>query len=241
MHLHTDASFDCSTSLSSIIYKAKESDIGIAITDHNAIDSAVKATDTTEGVLVIPAIEVYAKYGHHVLFYFYETKELTKFYENEVKGQSHSRTADELIDLKKKYKCVVVLAHPTGHQPWHMYRINFDPSNVDSFEVINGGCSWWRTKIVTKLVRKYKSGMIGGSDAHTLERVGSVLTYTKAQTRKDFLDAIKRKDNLVIGKPLMMKELLRKLPQTAFQIGLLFATKIYQFTGLKKLLNGRKS
>src|SRR3989338_3827752 len=137
MHIHTASSHDCSTSLSSILDKAKSLGIGIAITDHNIISSALKATDNIENVFAIPAIEVYAKYDHHILFYFYNTKELVRFYEKEVKNNFARKTAEELIRLRKQYKCVVGLAHPTGFELWHRHKVDFDLSNLDCFEVIN--------------------------------------------------------------------------------------------------------
>jgi len=227
MHMHSAASFDCSTSLSSILKKAKRLGIGIAITDHDAIDSAVKAFNNTNGVLVIPAIEVFSKRDHHILFYFYDTKELVRFYENEVKNQPSSKTAEELIRLKKKYKCVVGLAHPTGFELWHRHKVDFDISNLDCFETINRNCSKERAEIAARWSNKYKKGMIGGSDAHKLDRIGDVLTCAKAQTRKEFLDAIIRREQIVVGISTNRIGLLKKFPRCVYKLGMFCAAKIY--------------
>lgn len=239
MHMHTNASSDCSTNLSSILKKAKTLGIGIAITDHNVIDSAIEAVDDKEGVLVIPAVEVNAKYGHHVLFYFYSTKELIRFYKNEVKKQIARKTPEELIDLKTKYNCVVGIAHPTGHEPWHRFKVNFNVNNLDCFETINGSCSKQRAKIGASLAIKNNKGMIGGSDAHTIRKIGSVLTCVKAKTIKEFLDGIRANRTIVIGTTLKKIELLKQLPKTIIMLGFIVIEKIYQVTGLKKLIAGR--
>ena len=116
MHVHSEASKDCSVSLQDILKRAKKLGIGVAITDHDEIDSAIDGIKNNLDVLVIPGIEVSAKNRRHVLFYFYDKKELIRFYNNEVKNKFLSKTAEELINLKDKYKCIDDLAHQTGNK-----------------------------------------------------------------------------------------------------------------------------
>jgi predicted metal-dependent phosphoesterase TrpH len=240
MHMHTNASYDCSSKLRSVIKKAKELGIGTAITDHNVIDSAVKAVDNKEGVFVIPGIEVNTRQGHHVLFYFYNSKELTRFYNNEIKNKPLNKTVEELASLKKTYKCVVGLAHPAGAAPWHIYSIKFDVTNLDFFETINKGCHRIQVEHAARWAKKHGKGITACSDAHTINQIGSGLTCAKAKTPKEFLDAIKSKKTLVVGTTLSKKKILRKLPKTVFRLSIACVEKICHISGLKNLVAGKK-
>ena len=236
MHIHTDASNDCSVSLQSILNKAKKMGIGIAITDHDKIDSAVAAFNNKLGVPSIPGIEVFAKGDKHILFYFYDAKELTKFYNNEVKDKFLSKTANHLINLKNRYKCIVGVAHPCGWEMWHNLRINYDVKKIDFFEVLNGHGTKRRVLKSYSLALKYKKGMIGGSDAHKLNELGKSLTCIKEKTINGALDCIKNKETSVIGTTISLKEELKKLPKDILKFGMWILGKMYSYSGIKNII-----
>ena len=141
MHVHSSASSDSKVSLTSILKKAEKMGFGVAITDHDKIDSAVAAMKKKPNCLVIPGIEVFAKNDRHILFYFYEIKELIKFYNNEIKGKFLSRNINELIKLKERYNCIVGPAHPTGFEIWHKFGIDTSFKKANFLEVLNGNRS----------------------------------------------------------------------------------------------------
>jgi len=218
MHIHTNASSDCSVSLQSILKKAKKMGIGIAITDHDKIDSAVSAVNNDSGVLVIPGVEVSMKKGRHLLFYFYNKKELIRFYNNEVKNSFLDPKAEDLNNLKKEYSCMVGIAHPVGHRLWDNFSINPCIKEVDFLDVLNGACSKKKALKSHNRAEEYKKGMVAGSDAHILKEVGRCLTCSKGEEIKSILDSIKSGETQLIGKPLSLKEKLERFPKDTLNL-----------------------
>lgn len=221
MHIHSDASDDCQISLQDILKRAKKLGIGIAITDHDKIDSAIAGLNNKLGVVVIPGIEVSAKNYRHVLFYFYSKKELVKFYNNEVKNKILSKTANELISLKDKYECIVGLAHPTGYKYWHNFNDYHYFKKLDFLETINTDCSKTRSLKSYQWVLKYKKGMTAGSDSHKLSKIGRGVVCSKGKTIKGVLESIKRRETLVRGLPLSYKEQFNNIPHHLLDFALL--------------------
>jgi len=240
MHIHTNASSDCEVNVQSILKKAEEMGIGVGIADHDKIDSAIAAVDNKLGVLVIPGIEVYSKDYRHVLFYFYEKKELIRFYNDEVKNKFLSKTVDELINLKDKYKCIVGIAHPRGYLIWHYLGINYDIKKADFLEVLNSSCPKRKTLKSYKWALKYEKGITAGSDAHKLRDIGKCLTCSKEKTMKCFLDSVKKRKTFVMGSVLSFKMGAKRCPIDIYNLGLWILAKIYYYTGIKSLVRKYK-
>ena len=57
MHIHTHHS-DAAISIPSLISRAKHLGMGVAITDHNEIHGVIEAWNQSNGVLVVPGIEL---------------------------------------------------------------------------------------------------------------------------------------------------------------------------------------
>jgi len=241
MHVHTNASHDGKAIISSIIKKAKRLGIGIAITDHNKIDSTITALENNNNILIIPGIEVFAKNERHVLFYFYNKKELIRFYNNEVKNKFLEYTAEELLNRKDRYACIAGIAHPKGYKLWHNFRVDYDTKKIDFIEVLNGSCSKSKALKSYKIAIKYKKPITAGSDAHILSKVGKCLTCSKGKTTKEILDSIKNKQTSAIGLTLSLKEKLEKAPGDSYHLFLWIMAKIYQYTGVKSWIKRRKS
>lgn len=119
MHVHSKHSHDSKVQVQDILNRAKELNIGIAITDHNAIEGSLEAGKQNE-VLVIPGIEVTTSEFKDILIYFENFNELKDFYNNHVKPfiklkKQTSYTKIKMIDLLKslkEYKCIISIAHP---------------------------------------------------------------------------------------------------------------------------------
>ncbi|MBN2457632.1 PHP domain-containing protein [Candidatus Woesearchaeota archaeon] len=219
MHFHTRYS-DTNVHIRSIIKRAKEKGIGVAITDHNEIAGSLEAARNIEGVLIIPGIEVSCLDGPHILLYFYSFKELVHFFETHIKPNrgknpflaTNIRTA-ELIHSTRKYNCLRVAAHPYGymiannglskaigkaHVSHEVMR------DIDGLEVICGAIGRRYNRKAVEQARLLGRAVTGGTDGHTLFQLGEVLTISRADTRKEFLDNIKKKNNIVMGKELKM-------------------------------------
>ena len=77
----------------------------------------------------------------------------------------------------------------------------------DVFEVRNGSQSREHNLFIVKILEQYKSvfakerpiGMIGGSDSHTMRRIGRTFTASPAQNKQEFLDDIRAGRTQVFG------------------------------------------
>lgn len=73
LHLHTDASFDCQTSVRKVLESAHAAGLNaIAITDHDSLAACRIAQELSGqyGLQVIPGVELTAEGGTHLLAYF---------------------------------------------------------------------------------------------------------------------------------------------------------------------------
>ena len=82
MHFHSVYS-DGRNRVDEIVEYAELLGIGVAITDHNAIQGAVEI-DACKKVMSIPGIEVTSSEGTHLLVYFYDIENLRRFYDQDV-------------------------------------------------------------------------------------------------------------------------------------------------------------
>ncbi|NTV23902.1 MAG: hypothetical protein HGA85_06045 [Nanoarchaeota archaeon] len=209
MHMHSTFS-DGASSVTEILEKAKEGKFGISITDHNEIRGAIMAWD--KDVFVVPGIEVKSKELIDILFYFNKIEDLISFYGKEIEpSKTHffhtTRTSvpvAKLAELSKIYDCLAVVAHPFGYSVRSslkdVYAINRSTLvKFDIYEAINGGNNRKLNQLALDEIEKEKKAYSGGSDAHSIYSVGNVRTYAKAESVKEFLDSIRKKENDVVG------------------------------------------
>ena len=228
MHFHSRHS-DGLNRVSSIVRRARKLGIGIAITDHNAIDGAERL-DTYADILTVPGIEVTSREGAHLLVYFYDIETLIQFYESDArpflgKGVMASLSLDMhgIIRRARQYKSLILFPHPhcaiyTGIcNPMiskdHQERLL---GMVDGVEVINAGnLEKWNLQCAVLGFNLGKC-MTGGSDGHNLFQMGKAVTYADCPpNRKDFLDSVKKQNNWVIGKETAF---LQKVTSNSFKI-----------------------
>lgn len=228
MHFHSHFS-DGFNGIDKIAEKARKLNIGVAVTDHNEIQGALKIDEYAD-ILSIPGIELTVAEGSHLLVYFYDTRDLKRFYEKEIlphKGpsvmSSLSLTMVEAIDRARKYRSVIIFPHPycaayTGVCNLHFseHQLNHLLHQVDGVEVINASnLNKWNLKGGI-LGFNLGNAMVGGSDGHALNHMGRAVTYTQCpRTRHDFLDAVLQNNTKVVGKEI---NLLRKLTATSAKL-----------------------
>jgi len=225
MHIHTRYS-DSYTHVGHLLRKARKKGFGVAITDHNEVKGVKDALSRKSDVLIIPGMELTTFERAHLLFYFYDYHDLEAFY---LKHVEKKKTANpyaftnchiqEIIDQGHSFNAIIAAAHPYSPSPMGIVRgikRGYVPESVldslDSIEVLCGTHTMKMNLNATKLALETGKPFHGGSDAHTLMEVGKVVTYSEADEVGSFLDAIRRKKNLVMGKPTTT---LMKLPAYA--------------------------
>jgi len=227
-HFHTHYS-DGFNSVAAIVKKARELNIGIAITDHNDIRGAVEL-DRCKNFLSIPGIEITSKEGTHILVYFYDIKGMQSFYKNDLQpNMGHdnmSSTAlemEEIIERARSFDSVVVFPHPYSATFTGIHNSYFSEERlerlfkmVDGIEVINAeNLNKWNMRSAL-LGFNLDIGVTGGSDGHRLAQMGRVVSYASCKKdRHAFLDAIKNKQTYVIGKEI---DLIRKVTSNGVKL-----------------------
>lgn len=214
MHYHSKYS-DTFTTPRSIVKLAAKRGVGVAITDHNHIQGCLDALkeNRKHKVNIIPGIEVSTKQGPHLLAYFYSVGDLKKFYEDCIEGQKGKNpymalktTAEEVAECAKENNGIVSVAHPRAISTWDIQRkVNkgeIDSNILKSIDCAEVICGLILRKMNIRAVRwacERKMAITGGSDGHTLIRLGSVVTYSKSDDINSFLDSIIKKKNFVAG------------------------------------------
>jgi len=213
MHFHSRYS-DGLNKIDKIVKRAKQLGIGIAVTDHNEIRGAIEASRHKD-IMLIPGIEATTTEGIHILLYFYTISDITYFYTKHISKNKHKNPlfclklgVNELMDYAKDFNSIVCAAHPfalfwTGLcKAYHKPIVNENTyRKVNAVEVITGSNMKSRNKLALEFAEKNKKAITGGTDGHTLNEMGRVLTYTKQpDTKEEFLDAIIKKTNFVVGK-----------------------------------------
>ncbi len=228
LHFHTHYS-DGLNSVSKIAQRAKKLNIGIAITDHNDIRGALEM-DRHEDIFSIPGIEITSAEGSHLLLYFYETEQLRRFYQDQVAPNmgpgvmsSLRLPMAQIIERARQYECLVIFAHPFCALYTGICNLQFSPEQleelfqmVDGVEVVNANnLNRWNLRC-TVLGFNLGKAMSGGSDGHALNHMGRAVTYAKVpRNRRDFLDALRRRANQVVGKEIT---LLRKVTSNGLKL-----------------------
>lgn len=221
LHFHSHFS-DGADTVDDIAQRARLLGIGVAITDHNAIDGAVEL-DNHSDVLSIPGIEVTSCEGTHVLVYFYRINDLKAFYETAVKPHmgptvmsSIALNVESIIQYAMKYNSVVIFPHPYSAAFTGICNHSFSETQLDRLlgmadgvEVINSeNLKRWNLRSAL-LGFNLDRAITGGSDGHSIQQMGGAVTYAACgRSRKAFLDALSCKQAKVVG---IESKLLKKI------------------------------
>ena len=220
MHVHSKHSHDSKVQVQDILNRAKELNIGIAITDHNAIEGSLEAGKQNE-VLVIPGIEVTTSEYKDVLIYFENFNELKDFYNNHVNPfiklrKRTSYTKIKMIDLLKSlkgYKCIISIAHPfivIPKRSFYFVQQQKYFNDIDAIEVMNRAQTKKSDLACYGFALNNNKMITAGSDAHTVKNIGKIVsTFNGKPTLKNVFSAIRNKNNSVIGKDKYFRETIR--------------------------------
>ena len=83
-------------------------------------------------------------------------------------------------------------------------------SRLDALEVICGGMARSHNLKAARLALAHDLGRTGGTDGHLLHELGGVVTCAEAETVDELLDAIRKRETVVIGRerPLVEKAVM---------------------------------
>ncbi len=215
MHFHTNCS-DSFTDVDRLMELAQARRSGVAITDHNLIESIKKIQGNEYSVPVIPGMEVSASDGPHILVYFYEYKDLEGFWRREIRPRLNhcpwlalrGCPTESLLDLLEKENCVVSAAHPMGYMMSNKgvevcickgYLGTEVAERLDAYEVICSGMTRRSNQLAREAALRYGIGFTGGTDGHLMTEVGNVVTVSDSCDIDGFLDSIKKHEVDVYG------------------------------------------
>jgi len=193
LHVHTEHSFDCRSSVEAVIQQAVETKLdAIAITDHDNMSAYGIAFQKSEdkNLTVIPAMEITAEGGTHVIGLF-------------LQDEIVSRNIFDIIDEIHAQGGLVVIPHP--FRPGTGLIFNKDSQNifsgediskilsrVDLMEAVNYRCrSSEMVKIDKFLGFSPDIPHSAGSDAHFVEEVGKAYVELE-KVKSNKLDDIKK-------------------------------------------------
>lgn len=225
LHFHTRHS-DSPTRVRDALKLAARQGIGLAITDHNQASGVVEARRQGIRVPLVPGIEVSANDGPHLLFYFYSVADLLDFYRRHIEKNRRNGPftairldTPDILDRREDYSCIAVEAHPCGYaflnrgvERCVAGRCIGEEvfSRLDALEVICGGMARSHNLKAARLALAHDLGRTGGTDGHLLHEVGGVVTCAEAETVDELLDAIRKRETVVIGRerPLVEKAVM---------------------------------
>ncbi|MEK6867332.1 MAG: PHP domain-containing protein [Nanoarchaeota archaeon] len=213
LHNHSEYS-DTTTPITSIAQKARKQGIGLSLTDHNEVAGNIKLAQDNPDLLVVPGLEITTKEMAHVLTYFYSHDEMQDFFDTHIKdsrgGNPNLATkvsVTDLLDITKDYNCVIAPAHPFAFPKRFSFISAMERGFVDKrvlkslhgVEVICGANLRYMNHCAVDWAEELDKATIGGSDAHTISSLGSVVTVSEGSTVEEVLNAIKKKKTSVVG------------------------------------------
>jgi len=214
IHLHSTRS-DGLLSPEEIIKLSWKNNFYVAITDHNSIIPSSGLSKQHKERL-IPAIEILCKDGVEFLAYFHSIRDLNTCFKKYLKPKisfifKTSIEANWLISKLQKYNAVITVPHP--YCPYDQFRENFiryfakkklyreSIGSISNIEVFNASHNRQINDKCLEVAAHLKKGICAGSDAHTKNTLGSVLTYCNASSKEKFLEQFTKGNTLFIGTP----------------------------------------
>ncbi len=198
VHVHTHYSYDSLITPEELVYYAKKRGLdGVAITDHDRIDGALKIAKETD-LSVIPGIEVSSIKGHIIGL--------------NVQEQIPRRlTVEETVDKIHEAGGIAIASHPITFFKESLGE--HITSSFDAVEVINASAIpfGYAVKHNQKLASKLGITRVAGSDAHYAPEIGCAYTIIDAKLEvDDIIKAICKGLCQPFGKPIPFKTRLKR-------------------------------
>jgi predicted metal-dependent phosphoesterase TrpH len=199
MHVHSSYSPDSLITPEELIFYAKKRGLdGVAVTDHDRLDGALKIAAETD-FLIIPGIEVRSSEGHIVGL-------------NIAKAVPSKMDATETVNRIHDAGGIAVACHPTGLFKGGLgKRAN---TSFDAVEVINSSAIPFNyaVKQNAKIASRLGKPRLAGSDAHYAPEIGCAYTLVNAEHDvNEVVKAIRRGLCQPFGNPIPFKVRLKRI------------------------------
>ena len=187
LHMHTDHSPDCATSVDTLLDTAKRVGLGaIAITDHNEVSGALEARERADGIKVIVAEEVKTADQGEVIGLFIEEKI--------PRGMTLAETIAEI----RRQGGLVYVPHPFDRMhsvPDYEHLLSV-VEDIDAMEVFNPRVAFSAfNEEAARFAAKYRIVAGAGSDSHVAQGLGSVkIRMRDFDGPEEFLESLRDAD-----------------------------------------------
>ena len=179
LHVHTIFSPDSLITPEQLVFFARKRGLdGVAVTDHDRLDSALKIAKETD-FLVLPGMEISSLNGHIVALNIQE--EIAK-----------GLTSEETVDRIHEAGGIAIACHPIAFFKGSLGR--YASSKFDAIEVINSSVLpfGYITKRSRELALRLGIARVAGTDAHYAPEIGCAYTIVNAEPQVlDIANAIK--------------------------------------------------
>jgi predicted metal-dependent phosphoesterase TrpH len=175
---------------------------GIAITDHDSLDSVAKALVNKGNLIVVPGVEISARDGHILAL---NASELVPA----------GLTIAETVDRIRGQGALAVLAHPYSVFKTWVNSHEVEEAKLSAVEVANAAQFpyRWMLRKNSELAERLALPKTGGSDAHIPETIGRAYTIIEADSFEvdDVIRAIEQGRTEPGGSGITLSERLKKL------------------------------
>jgi len=172
LHIHTCYSYDSLIKPKEVVFYAKKRGLdGVAITDHDRVDGALKVTKKTD-FLVIPGIEISSLHGHIIGLNIQE-------------AVPPRLDVDETLDRIYEAGGIAVACHPVIFFKESL-KEHISP-RFDAIEVINSSAFPFNhsVKRSEEIASRLGIARVAGSDAHYSPEIGYAYTLVNAEPEVD--------------------------------------------------------
>ncbi|MCS7098546.1 MAG: PHP domain-containing protein [Candidatus Methanomethyliaceae archaeon] len=186
-HIHTNSSPDSTLTINQLLSGILAAGINaIAITDHETMEGykRLKSSLSFKGILLIPGIEISTNVGDLIVL--------------GLENPPISRDPMILIEKVKQEGGLIVAPHPFDESRKSIGNL-CAKLGVDLIEAYNGRCSTKANKEAREFATALNIKIIGGSDAHRKEDLGSVINIMECERSiEDILEELKKGCKIVI-------------------------------------------
>ena len=198
LHVHSFYSVDSLITPKEIAYYAKKRDLdGVAVTDHDRLDSALRMSKEKD-FLILPGMEITSSDGHIVAL-------------NVQNPVAKRLTAEETVDRVHNAGGITIACHPGAMFKGSLG--NHTTSMFDAVEVINSSAIPFRHSVKRgeRIASRLKIARVAGSDAHYGPEIGCAYTLIDAEPDiDDIVNAIKKKKCQPFGKSIPLAVRLKR-------------------------------